>query len=153
MILTGTGAGLDIKIGASVTKSIILHFTLASKSMPGPAIENNGSVEFASDDLSVNELIYGVGATYYFMPNNLFASGSAGLGQFRITDDSNNTITDTNIGFSFQVMIGKEWWVSKKWGLGFGIAYNKTLVRHVLYGQVNRLNSNRFSVMFSATFD
>ena len=105
------------------------------------------------DDISVNELMFGAGVTYYYMPVNLFASASAGIGRFTISNNDNDTRTKTQSGFSFQLIVGKEWWVSNKWGLGAGISYSKTHLTNNVGTSVEILDSNRFSIILSATFD
>lgn len=153
MTMNGTGVEFDFKIGASVTKDLILHGTLISKTMPGPTISNEGSVTTLSDDISVNELMYGAGVTYYFMPVNFFVSSSAGIGKFTISNSTNDTKSKTQSGFSFQLIVGKEWWISKKWGLGAGIAYGKTHLTNNVDSTEEKLDSNRFSIVLSVTFD
>jgi len=153
MTMNGTGFELDLKIGASVTKDLILHGTLITKSMPGPKVNNEGSVTTMSDEISVNELMYGAGLTYYFMPVNFFVSGSAGIGKFTVSNSTNDTKSKTHSGFSFQLIAGKEWWISKKWGLGAGITYSKTHLTNKVNETEEKLDSNRFSIMLSVTFD
>jgi len=110
----------------------------------------------ASGDVSINESMFlGGGLTYYFMPNNIFISGSIGMGGFSLTDvaNSSNNVS-TNNGFSMQLKAGKEWWVSRKWGLGVALTYGKTNVNNTPSSDIKeKINSNRFGIVFNATLN
>jgi hypothetical protein len=154
--MSGTGAEFDFKIGGAVSENLLLHATLISKSMAGPMIKlSNSSSAKASDNIAVGEAMLGGGLTYYFMPSNVFLSGSVGLGNFSIIDskDSDNNVS-TQRGFSMQLKIGKEWWISKNWAFGVGLTYGKTsLTNTPSTNIVEKLNSNRFGILFNTTFN
>jgi hypothetical protein len=97
----------------------------------------------------------GGGVTYYLMPVNIFFSGSMGLGNFSIIDSNDNSNNvSTQRGFSMQIKIGKEWWISKKWGIGLSLTYGKTkLTNEPGGGVVEKMNSNRFGVLFNASLN
>ena len=70
--------------------------------------------------------------------------------------DSKNSDNDiiTEGGFSMQLKLGKEWWVSKNWGLGIGLTYGKTNVTNEpTNGEMEELSSNRFGILFNTTFN
>jgi hypothetical protein len=46
------------------------------------------------------------------MPANVYMTGSAGVGKLSTDGGS------TDPGLVFNASLGKEWWVSPKWGLG-----------------------------------
>lgn len=151
----GTGAVFDLKIGGAIKENLILHATMIGNSLAGPSIRSNG-VEIAkmSNNYTINESTFGAGLTYYIMPANAFLSGSAGIGQFNSQDTESNYNVSTKSGFSMQLKIGKEWWVSRRWGLGAALTYGMTNVNNnVGNGLVEKLNSNRFGIMFNATLD
>jgi len=56
-----------------------------------------------------------VGVSYYFMPQNIYLSTV-----FQIPE-VNNEDSYTQMGFGLQSSIGKEWWVSKNWGIGLAL--------------------------------
>lgn len=154
--MRGTGAQFDFKIGGAIKENLILHATLISNTLPGPSIKvsNNSSVK-SSDNLTVGEAMFGVGLTYYMMPSNIFISGTIGLGNFSIIDsqDSKNNVS-TQRGISMQLKFGKEWWISKNWGFGVGLTYGKTnLTNEPGDGIVEKLDSNRFGILFNTTFN
>ena len=53
-----------------------------------------------------------------------------------------------------QLKAGKEWWISKRWGLGIAFTYGKTFVHNgPRDGEEEKLNSNRFGILLNATFN
>jgi hypothetical protein len=152
---SGTGAVFDFKIGGAIKENFILHATIISNSMPGPSVKNGSQSAQASDNISINEVMFGGGFTYYIMPQNFFVSGSIGAGNFSISDSRNSSNTvSTQKGLSLQLKVGKEWWVSKNWGLGIGITYGKTnLTNSAGSGLSEKMDSNRFGILFNTTFN
>jgi hypothetical protein len=154
--MIGTGGQLDIKIGASISRNLIAHATLISNTMEHPTVKLSNSTESqVYNNLVVGEAVVGVGLTYYVMPYNIFFSGSGGLGNFSTMHNDNKALNAiSNKGFSWQLKMGKEWWISKNWGLGFGFTFGKTTTKNIPYNSaIEKLDSNRFAVLFNATFD
>jgi len=149
---TGTGAQFDLKIGGAIVENLILHATLTSNTLSGPKISSGGSSHSTSNDLTIGEAMIGGGITYYIMPANIFLSGSLGMGNFTLID--NETSVSTDRGFSMQLKAGKEWWISKRWGLGVALTYGKTkLTNKPGDGIEEFLNSNNFGILFNATLN
>jgi hypothetical protein len=154
MDMDGVGAAFDFKIGGVISPNLILHATLISQTMSGPNIKisNNPSVK-APNELTIGEAMFGAGLTYYIMPQNIFFSGSLGLGNFTIMDETNDVTTSTQRGVSFQLKAGKEWWVSRRWGLGISVTYGKTNLTNSSGGITEKLDSNRLGILFNATLN
>ncbi|HEY3370684.1 MAG TPA: hypothetical protein VGK10_07545 [Prolixibacteraceae bacterium] len=157
--MSGSGTVMDLKIGGAIRENLILHATLISNLVSAPNIvktTNNYSTSGKQpQSFSISEDMYGAGLTYYAMPSNLFVSGSIGLGTYTVLDKGvNNTNITTQGGFSMQLKMGKEWWVSKNWGLGVGLTYSKTNVNNdPSNGESEVLNSDRFGILFNTTFN
>ena len=153
---SGTGFQFDIKIGGAVQENLILHACMASTMISGPKINSANQVGRLKDNMGISEnMLVGAGLTYYIMPSNFFLSGTAGMGNYTFTDskDSENSIKTDN-GFSMQLKVGKEWWVGKRWGLGVSLTYGTTIVNNGPYdGVEEKLTSNRFGILFNATFN
>jgi hypothetical protein len=152
--MSGTGVKFDFKIGGAVKENLILHGTMISTMLSGPSVKSSyGGTGKAGDNISITEnMLIGGGLTYYIMPSNLFLSGSLGLGNYSITDTDNSSVNGTtNSGFSMQLKVGKEWWVSRRWGLGIALTYGKTFVDNTAGNE--KLNSNRFGILFNATLN
>jgi len=156
MKMSGTGAEFDFKIGGAIKENLILHATITSSTLPGPTIKmsDNTSIK-ASDNMTVGEVMLGGGLTYYLMPSNVFLSSSIGIGNFSIIDNNDNTNNvSTQRGFSMQLKVGKEWWISKNWGFGVGLTYGKTnLTNEPGGGITEKMDSNRFGILFNTTFN
>ncbi len=151
---TGTGAQFDIKIGGAIKENLILHATISSNTLSGPEITSGGSSQNGSNNLTLGEAMIGGGLTYYLTPSNIFFSGSMGIGGFTLIDDDNDTDISTDAGFSMQLKAGKEWWVSKRWGLGVALTYGKTKLTNTPGGSVEELmNSNNLGILFNATLN
>lgn len=152
---TGTGALFDIKIGGAVQENLILHGTILSSSMVGPKVSSGSNSQNASNNLAIGEAMFGGGITYYIMPQNIFLSGSVGFGGYSLIDNTNsNNSVSTDKGFSMQIKAGKEWWVSKRWGLGIAVTYGKTKLTNSPSGGVEEfMDSNNFGVLFNATLN
>jgi len=144
--IKGTGAEFDLQIGYNVSKNIIVHGTLLSKAVIGPEI--NGTK--VPNDYSIGETMIGAGITHY-TPKNLFFSGSIGSGKFSFSDE--NDSMSTKGGFSFLLKAGKEWWVSKKTGLGVAFTYGRTKVSDSGNGYTENWNAGRFGVLLNLTID
>lgn len=153
--LSGGGGVFDFKIGGTISKNLILHATITSFSISGPTFKSNGVSEKISNSVSVGQAIVGAGLTYYIMPSNIFVSGSVGLGNFSIFESTNssNSISTDN-GTSLQLKVGKEWWVSKNWGLGVSGFYNSTNVDQKSTGLVaGKWSGSQVGIAFNATFN
>ena len=153
----GTGAQFDFKIGGAIKENLILHATLASNALSGPTIsylDSNAGSQNTSNNLVLGEAMIGGGITYYVMPLNFFLSGSLGMGNFTVMDNDQGTSISSDRGLSMQLKAGKEWWVSRRWGLGLALTYGKTKLTNTPGGGVKELmNSNNFGILFNATLN
>jgi len=150
---TGTGAQFDFKIGGAISENLILHATLVSSSIAGPTVKNANLSATTSNSVSLGEAMIGAGITYYMMPSNIFLSGSLGFGNFTVSDSKNDINTSTKRGVSLQIKAGKEWWISKNWGFGIGLTYGKTNLTNIADGLEEKMDSNRFGILFNTTFN
>ena len=149
---SGLGGIFDFKIGGALNSNLILHATLTSNSLVGPTMRLDEKEDKASNEVALGEAMIGGGFTYYY-PSNFFISSSLGIGNFTMIDGINKTAVSTPRGFSMQLKLGKEWWVSKNWGLGIGFTYSKTALSMTTSGITERLNSNNFGILFNTTFN
>ena len=114
--MSGLSGDVNFAIGGMVAPNLALHGTLWGWSIADPDVElNNDDLGDLNGDLTMSAL--GIGVTYYFMPTNLYLSGSFGVGQLSL-DVEGVGDADTDWGPVLDATIGKEWWVSANWGLG-----------------------------------
>lgn len=154
--LDGTGGGLDIKIGGAIKENVILHANLTSTSFARADIEiDNEKTELGNNDLA-GVLILGGGFTFYVMPYNIFFSVNYGLASCIMELKDDKFINNEGFGLDFKV--GKEWWVSKNWGLGVSLNYNYTSFDenkndYNNYNSLGKITSNFFGISLNATFN
>ena len=113
---SGLSGDANFAIGGMVSRNLALHGTFWGWAISDPDVEINNDDQGELDG-SLTMSAIGGGVTYYFMPTNLYLSGSLGLGQLEL-DIENVGDADTDWGLVFDATIGKEWWVSANWGLG-----------------------------------
>ncbi len=119
--LSGSSGDLNLAVGGMVSPNLALHGTLLSWVVSNPDVSwgGPGSVRF-DGDLSMAAI--GAGLTYYFMPANIYASGSVGFGSLTL-DAAEGLDGETKDGPVVDLTLGKEWWVGNSWGLGAALAF------------------------------
>lgn len=150
----GGSGDLNIAVGGMVGPNFALHGTLWgwSASDPDGELTIGGS---GSSSGTINGTItmgaIGVGATYYFMPTNLYFSYSLGMGSLSGDGDVDGK---TKPGLAFDATVGKEWWVGDQWGLGVagGVTYF-TSKDDTIIGIDENWSGPSVGVRFSATFN
>lgn len=121
--INGAAGEQNLAFGAVVRPNLAVHGTVFGWEIPKPDAKRDGqSVGTLNRDAAMGAI--GGGVTYYFMPLNLYVSPSVGVA-WLVSEDSDDQETHTNAGFALDVSVGKEWWVSNRWGLGVagGIGY------------------------------
>ena len=152
MEMKGFGGGFDFKLGAAVKENFILHGDLIGTSSGSINVTVDGDeIGTISGDNSVGTTIFGGGATYYFMPQNIFISGTLGVGGFSITTDGETG--NTQKGFGMYMKVGKEWWISKNWDLGFSFAVSYINVNNEAGNMTEKLSGVTVGLSFNATFN
>ena len=116
---SGGSAAFGAAFGGAITHNLILYGEAFGHSAHEPkhTVGKNSSTE-PGLDLGVAGL--GPGVAYYFMPLNLYLSGTLLLQQVSLSDsnNSNSSLKLSNVGVAANLMVGKDWWVSENWGLG-----------------------------------
>ena len=121
---SGSGGDLNIAIGGIVAPNLALHGTLYGWSASDPTMKFNGA---DITDISGTLTAAGVGAglTYWFMPVNMYLSGTVGSGGLEL-DLNGGLDGKSDRGLILDLTLGKEWWVGDSWGLGLagGLIYH-----------------------------
>lgn len=154
--IEGDGVLITLAAGATVAENLQIFAHLSETQIFAPRFRPNGA--FSDDDADVSADIgsYGVGATWYHGPTNIYVTGSASLVSASLSeqpdenDDSVETRFRTDLGFGAALTLGKEWWVDAEWGVGAAIT-----------GQVSRIadqdqvtwHNGTFGLLFSATWN
>ena len=149
---TGTGLAMDLHVGHSISRSLVLTGHLFTRYVYTPHIEVNGVTGLANADYTIGEIGYGAAITWYKMPSDLYAGLTLGLGGFNFKNKSEDQDFDEEGGFSWQVRAGKHWWVSNTWGVTLGATYGCTTgTLEIVDPLIDRapfdLESSRFSIL------
>jgi hypothetical protein len=146
--LRGLSGSLDVAIGAMVTRNLALHANIGAWAVVDPTLRFNGEEE-QIEDTAVSLVSYGGGFTWYFGSSNAYVTayaGAAGL-EFEFEGEAESSET----GWAFEVSLGKEWWVSDRWGLGVSASGG---YHSVPPGDAsNNFSGPSFAVRFSATLN
>ncbi len=150
--ISGLSADVNIRIGYSIIENLQLYGVYGANIITDPKYEINGIEATTTTSTRVNLLRYGAGATYYFMPHNIYVSFDVTSGQNEI--EANNMTSKSDRGVIFNFGAGKEWWVSKDWGLGAAFYFYTGSVNDTPFeGQTPEIKNTGFGIAFSATFN
>jgi len=153
MTLTGLAGVLRVQIGGTIATNLALFGETSAFVISDPTMEwqnTPGTLENA--DLSISDI--GAGLTYYFMPSNMYISGTVVLSRDKIELKDLDRAATTEMGYGFYFSVGKEWWVSSEWGMGvagFGY-YSQTTDKDESSQTEYTVKNTVFGVVFSATY-
>ena len=142
--LSGIGGGMSAAIGGVVRPNLAIHGTVWGWLVGSPSAKIDGS-DAGSLNQSLNMSAFGGGATYYFMPANIYLTSSAGIGRLHTESGSSDA------GFVLDFALGKEWWASSTWGLGMNAGINYHSVPDG--GVSQNWSGTSFVINFSATYN
>ena len=126
--ITGFGGTLDLRLGWFLKNTLAVvahaygagarHATVSDPQL-GPFVAPRG-VPLTTG--STRMIGLGLGALYYFVPGNFFVSGAVDVTNLNLTDGTNALATDTS-GIGMALALGREWWVTTHWSLGFTLSF------------------------------
>jgi hypothetical protein len=118
--LSGAGGTFGLQIGAALTEHWILAADLSGTSVFEPRLKMGDTDVKTVSDVSWNSGYLGASIAYYVMPLDLHVGG--GIGVFRMAlDVPGMDLQHSNFGGAVKLAVGKEWWVSDRWGLGVNL--------------------------------
>ena len=103
----GVASEFDIKLGGRIAPNTLLHATLAGVSNGEDLEVSSTRGSYSTSEKSESMSFLGIGLTYY-LPINIFFSGSIGLANFNLQDNGDNGDIEgsTEQGLGFQVAVG-----------------------------------------------
>lgn len=147
----GPSANINAEIGFALFNNFILYGKFYGAASPNPSIQvGDLSIDNAGDEWSQNFGAVGLGVTYYIMPANIYLSGAISYTQLSISE-RNEKVAETDLGGGLHLGIGKEWWVSKNWGLGIGAELALGRIRDE--GSSDNWNVTNVAIVLSATYN
>jgi hypothetical protein len=114
--ISGFSAIAAVSVGGAVSENLILAAHVFDAVAINPDVSVSGMGSTSTTDTTVSFLGMGPELTYYFMPANIYVSGTLAL--TRLSVSSHGNTANTNWGAGGRFAVGKEWWVSDHWGLG-----------------------------------
>ncbi len=153
--VSGGGAALGIAIGGAITNNLIIYGTLVDSIASDPTLEQNG-VSMTAKGASAGVVGVGGGLAYY-LDGNVYLAGSLLASQLVIDDSDGHQVGKSDWGFTFEGLLGKEWWVSDNWGLGVSLeamlGRMKDQDTGLAPGSPPTWSVAAFNVLFSATYN
>lgn len=143
--------GLGVDVGGAVIENLIVRGRL------------RGAVSYYRDNPFGTNTLYsfgtaGAGIDYYFMPINIYLGGTVSVAGISRADEDNVNRSKAGIGFDLDA--GKEWWISRTWGIGIALraTYMDVAPANLLKAagirpSDSRLRSLHVGLQFSATFN
>lgn len=151
------GATITVEgaLGLSVERNLVLHLTGHYWQMVAPRFRSDEREASGGKAASV---VFGPGLSYYFMPVNIYISGSLGLGFMFMERPAGvgrpgvpKRIFTSDGGWVLLVSAGKEFWVDREWAVGISAYF--TLSNFPEPANLPVWAGPGFGLRVSATFD
>jgi len=154
LTFSGWGGLFDVRIGGTVGTNLILSGDLIGRTLSEPKLEVSSGGSGTLQDVTFTETLIGAGLTYYFMPENIFLSGTLGFSQISLEYNSGSARVSgtTDAGFGLNVKVGKEWWVGADWAIGIAGSAGWMSLSNEGSGGAEDFTGYSFAVQFSATY-
>jgi hypothetical protein len=148
---SGGGSSTGIAMGGVIARDWILYGAAFGTNTSNPD-KQVGGVSMMGDLGSIGVGAVGPGVSYYFEHINLYLSATFGLAGFTANDNGGFKVDSSRSGAAFDLMLGKEWWVSRNWGMGIaGELFTASLKDKNVPGL--NWSAGAASILFSATYN
>jgi|JI10StandDraft_1071094.scaffolds.fasta_scaffold464209_1 hypothetical protein len=149
---SGPAGFFGFHIGFALFENVILYGALSGYAASNPQYELNGVKATATTSNSLGINSYGAGLSLYLDSINAYISADVGTAKTQLTVTNTQAYSESGLGIN--VLIGKEWWVSKNWGLGAALFYHYSSMNDVATGSVvPKITNSVFGLAFSATYN
>jgi hypothetical protein len=154
---TYTYSGLSTHLGAAfggvVAPNLVIYGEFIFATVSNASLSEGGVTQsYSGTNLDV--FGFGPGIAYYFEPINLYLSGTLTFTQVSFSDTYYGySQGDTNFGLGVSLMLGKEWWVSRDWGIGIAGQFHLASMGDSVAGYNTDLRVASFAALFSATYN
>ncbi len=150
---SGAGFAFAAAFGGAVVPNLIIYGEVLGITVPDPDLSSTDGTNVNLSGVDLTMVGIGPGIAYYFMPINLYLSGTLTFTQMSFSDSYSNATSDTNVGIGFSFTVGKEWWVGRDWGLGLAGQLQLASMGDNVGGYSTRMTAEVFSLLFSATYN
>jgi len=148
---SGFGGTLSAAFGGVIAPNLVLYGELLGTSVTNASWTTGGATQTYS---GIDVMLFGIGpgVAYYIEPVNLYLSGTLTFTQISFSDTSSTyPIDSTDLGVGLSFTVGKEWWVSRDWGIGIAGQFHIAAMHDPTVDA--RLRASVFSLLFSATYN
>lgn len=148
--ISGPAGVFGFAIGGAVAENVILAAHLYDGVVVNPNVSFSSGQSVIASNSSLTMFGMGPEFTYYFMPTNVYFSGTLALTRMALT--ANGRDSSSNVGFGTRLAVGKEWWVGDHWALGF-VGHASSSWNKDSGGSSPTLTTWVYAVAFSATYN
>jgi hypothetical protein len=150
MVFSAASGLFHFQIGSEIAENLVLFGDFGGFSLTEPTVEWQG-LSSSAENADISSFGIGAGLSYYFMPADIYLSGSFLLSQVIL--ESDDIEAEGKMGPGVFICIGKEWWVGKKWGLGIAGFFENAWTKDQSDNQGYQapIKSCTFGIAFSAT--
>jgi hypothetical protein len=149
--MSGLSAMFSVDLGGALNDQVSLHGRFASAALSDPDYEVDGVDRGELSGLRANAFLLAPAVTYYLMPANVYLTGAAGLSWINL-DDAQEERRWSESGLGFNLDLGKEWWVSRNWGMGVAGRFWFSYFDYRDEGRRFEETFTGLAVLFSATY-
>jgi len=149
---SGAGLSWELRAGYSIIPNLVLTGDILSTTLYDPHLESSQETYMTGQDFTANETMIGGGITWY-IPADFYAGFSYGLGNFRFKNGNTILLSDLDNGNSWNLRLGKHWWISDMWGINCSANIGTTEAQTSsdpccgLMASRDHLRSYRFSIL------
>jgi len=147
---SGDAITLGAAIGATLVPNLALFGTVLVHQVRGPKADSYGFSTTVNGVFQSES--FGAGMAYYIETANVYAAAAVLATSVEVMDAGGGNQGSANRGPAFEVMLGKEWWVGREWGLGLAADVTGASMSDTNDHSV-RWNSYTYSLLFSATYN
>lgn len=150
---SGLGATYGAAFGGAIAPNLILYGEFLGTSVTNASLSYGGQApDYSGLDLTM--FGFGPGVAYYLEPVNLYFSGTLTFTEISFSNTNTAVPLDsTNLGIGLSFMVGKEWWVTRDWGIGIAGQIHVATMGDTVSGYDTRMRAATFSMLFSATYN
>ena len=151
-VIRGLGMPLELAIGWAPVDNVVLFLDATIEVVVPSTMDRR--IAFLTPRTRGWESWVGGGAAYYFMPANVHVTATLQVGALAVEEPLGNVVGETDAGTCVSLVVGKEWWVSANWGMGFGVTTRVARMKDQTLASADaRWTSLSFALVYSATYN
>jgi hypothetical protein len=150
-VVGGGGGAFGLAIGGVIAHNLILYGAYFESVAENPDVQVGGT-SVTSPIGQTDWQGVGPGLAYYCGPLNLYFGGAIAMTRFWMHDQSGNQLDSSKAGLGLDLEVGKEWWVSRNWGVGIALRFAGSSMKDQNDPTLT-WSAGAASVLFSATYN